>query len=170
MWINILCFLVLIVATVFDLRMYRIPNAWILIGYGIGMIAAILSGGLYGLLQTFLRATIPIFILYILFFIRAMGAGDVKLMSCIAMMCSTQKAVQLIIYSFCIGAVLSVIRLCINGQGVARVFQFFTYIRHCVQAGQIEEYHTIENQQSYLHFSVCILLAYCAITLREVWL
>ena len=170
MWVNIACFLVLIVALVYDIRSYRIPNTWILIGYGIGMMTAILSGGLIGLIQALLRATLPILILYALYVIRVLGAGDVKLLSCISLMCSTQEAIQLIFFSFCIGAVVTVIRLCINGQGVVRLFHFVTYIRYCVQTKQVVPYETFEDASSYLHFSVCILLAYAALTLREVCL
>ncbi|MCR5641257.1 MAG: A24 family peptidase [Lachnospiraceae bacterium] len=162
--------LVLIIAAVYDCKSFRIPNTLILIGYGIGMIAAVVSGGASGLLHAVMRAAIPILGLYFLFYIRALGAGDLKLFSVIAIMCSTEEFMDFIIFSFAIGAAISLIRLFLNGQLIVRFSNFVNYIRACVQEGQVGPYHTFDGAGSYLHFSVSMLLAFCAVTLREVFL
>ena len=166
---HIVAILVLTVAVIYDRKSYRIPNAWILMGFGAGLVLAILRDGSKGFFDGLLRAALPIVALYILFYVRALGAGDIKLLAATATMCSTTKEVwEIILLSFVIGAVIGLIRLLLNGQLFVRISNFVTYILQCVYRRSVEAYGTIAHQDAYLHFSVCILLAYCAITLREV--
>ena len=64
---HIVAILVLTVAVIYDRKSYRIPNAWILMGFGAGLILAILRDGSKGFFDGLLRAAIPIVALYILF-------------------------------------------------------------------------------------------------------
>ncbi len=167
---HIVAILVLTVAVIYDRKSYRIPNAWILMGFGVGLILAILRDGPMGLTYGLLRAAIPIVALYFLFYVRALGAGDIKLLAVMATMCSTTKEVwEIILLSFVIGAIIGLIRLLLNGQLFVRISNFVTYILQCAYSRSVEPYGTIAHQDAYLHFSVCILLAYCVLTLREVF-
>ena len=167
---HIVAILVLTVAVTYDLKSYRIPNALILMGFGVGMVLAILRDGPIGLVHGLHRAAIPIAALYILFYVRALGAGDIKLFAITATICSTNREVwEIILLSFVIGAIIGLIRLLLNGQLFARISNFVTYILQCVQSRSMELYRTVAIQDAYIHFSVCILLAYCTITLREVF-
>ena len=166
---HIVVIIVLTVAVAFDLKSYRIPNAWILVGFGAGLVLAIIREGPMGLFYGLLHAAIPIAALYILFYVRALGAGDMKLFAITATTCSTTQEVwEIILLSFVIGAGIGLARLILNGQLVSRISNFVTYFLQCVQSQSVEPYQTIAPKEAYLHFSVCILLAYAAVTLWEV--
>ena len=166
---HIVAFLVLTVAVGFNWKHYRIPNTLVLIGFGAGLILSVIREGSMGLLHGLLRAAIPVFALYLLFFVRTLGAGDIKLFAVTATMCSTTEEVwKIILLSFVIGAVIGLIRLLLNGQLFVRISNFVTYFLQCVQSQSVEPYQTIAPKEAYLHFSVCILLAYAAVTLWEV--
>ena len=161
--------IVLLIATVYDYREYRIPNALILVGYGVTILSIVLCSGVSGVLPAIVRALIPIGLFYLLFFIRAIGAGDLKLLSLAALACSTEELFDLVVFSFVIGAAISAVRLLTNGQFIVRISSFIQYIQQCIWEGRVKPYHTFEDTASFLHFSLCILLAYCAIFCREVF-
>jgi prepilin peptidase CpaA len=74
---------VLVVATITDLRSRRIPNWLVLPFLGIGFAASVWMHGWHGLLQSFYGAGLGLAIYGVLFFMGGMGAGDVKLAAAI---------------------------------------------------------------------------------------
>lgn len=170
MWVKIPMLFVLAIAAIQDCKNYRISNAWVVVCYGVGMITATLSGGLVGLIHAILRSLLPILVFYILYYIRALGAADLKIFGSAVLVCSAEEMKDLFIYSFAIGAAIAMVRLIHNGQLIVRLSNLKNYARQCLQDGSMDAYETFEDESSYLHFSVSILLAFCVITLREVFL
>ena len=74
-------FLILAVATVTDLLFDKIYNEWILIGAAAGLSYAVWQGGGDGLIRALLSMAVPIVLLYPLFMIGGLGAGDIKLIA-----------------------------------------------------------------------------------------
>ena len=94
-------------AVVQDLRDWRIPNRLIAIGLMQGMIiSAWMHGFGQGLLVSVSGSVIPVLILYVLFLMRALGAGDIKLFAVAGTFVGTD-VVRVMIYSFLAGGVIS---------------------------------------------------------------
>jgi prepilin peptidase CpaA len=72
-----------LVAALFDLRWRRIPNWLNLTGWIFGMILQLYTNGLEGVGQGLLGSLVGLTVYGVLFALRAMGGGDVKLMGAI---------------------------------------------------------------------------------------
>lgn len=72
--------LLLITAAWCDVGSYRIPNRLILIGIAAGLILRLTAHGWDGLLAALLGMCVGVVVLLPMYWLRAMGAGDVKLM------------------------------------------------------------------------------------------
>ena len=73
----------LVCANVCDAKYYRVPNELIGLGYLLGIHIHVMSYGAKGLVIFMVKAVIPILLLYLLYVIDGLGAGDIKLYSVI---------------------------------------------------------------------------------------
>lgn len=136
-------------AVFYDFAGGKIPNRLI----GIGLLAAVsYMLGTRGVLYMFELAAgmaIPIVLLFALFHMRALGGGDLKLLSFLGCFFGL-RIIEVIIYAFLFGACQSLVRLLLN-------HPFF-------QRFHITRKHTI-------HFALAIFLAafYVSLQLPAAW-
>lgn len=136
-----LALLLLGTATVFDLRTGKVPNQLIIAGFVIGAIVQIRSpedGVRYLAI-----ATATVGILYPLFLIKGLGAGDIKLFSALSLYCTPLFLAEVMVYSLFAGAGISAGRLLLSR----------------VRKRDMETH--------YIHYTVCILLAYVVKAVQE---
>ena len=76
-----------------------------------GLAYRIFGEGGAGILTFLIQISIPVILFYLLFQMRALGAGDIKLFSMIGAFISTQELVWVVAASFIIGAVLGLLKL-----------------------------------------------------------
>lgn len=101
-----------------DIRHYRIPNRLVLAGVVIGLLlnAFLPEGngfadplpGALGITKASAGMALGLALLLPLYLLRAMGAGDVKLMAMIGAFLGPQAIVGIVLLTFAIGGVLSV--------------------------------------------------------------
>lgn len=103
--------LLLIFATISDLRTGKIPNSLIAAGYIVGLGMQLVSVGSKELMIAFFRAGWPIIVFYGLFYIRALGAGDIKLLSVTSTFFNFEQMLDIIIFSFLFGAGVCLARI-----------------------------------------------------------
>lgn len=163
----VLLYLILLWATVSDVKTFRIPNQIIWTGYGGGFLYQTARqihlqtdspGGLSGFeIYSCLSGIITVsgylwsgfFILLLLipmFRLRVIGGGDVKLFSVCAVFTGLQGGITIILYSFIFGAVISIFYLAYR--------RFFSRIK----------------KQDKIHFSIPILLGTVAYSLYGGWI
>ena len=105
-----------------DYRSRRIPNALVLGGLAIAFSFHLLAPSGYGIFDRFapgaigfsqaaIGALIAFSVFLVLYLIRAMGAGDAKLMAMFGALFGTEHVFGLIVLVFLCGGVLSIIRL-----------------------------------------------------------
>lgn len=157
----------LILASIYDKRTGKIPNVLILWGYLIGIFFQVLINGPPGVVHFLIKAGMPIIGLYLLFFINALGAGDVKLISVTSVYLDGRFTISLILTSFFIGAGISCLRILKNKDFFDRMHCFTAYIGKSLKTKRILKYSTLNKGSSYIHFSVCILFAYIYLLLRR---
>lgn len=116
-WLSIISLLGL--AVVYDVAQRRIPN-WLvltglLVGAGFSVIEAqaetgySFTGNGIGLVKSLLGALTGLTIMLPLYFLRAMGGGDVKLMAAVGAFLGTMQVVGAALLTFIAGGVLSLI-------------------------------------------------------------
>lgn len=111
-----LLFVILLLAVRADVKTFRIPNRIILTGYGGGILYQVARqmfqpGQIYEVFKYMTAALVLLFLLIPLFKFRVIGGGDVKLFSVCGMYMGFQGGITIVLYSFLIGAVISVFSL-----------------------------------------------------------
>lgn len=101
--------LLLILAVCYDCRDYCIPNWLILAGYGIGFFYQSILSGIYGSIYWLEGIIFPIIVLFIFFYCKMIGAGDIKLFSVIGGMSGVDSIIDVMTVSLFFGGLLSVI-------------------------------------------------------------
>ncbi len=132
---------VLTMAAVTDFQNGKVSNRLIVLGWVAGLWFRILGQGAIGIMQFLVCSSIPVILLYFLFQLRALGAGDIKLFSVVGSFVTLRQLGFIIITSFLAGAVI----------GVGKI------ICRCVSHEQVRRERTL------IHFSIAILIGYLLI-------
>ena len=156
------------VASIFDLREDRIPNALIIIGGLGGPLLGWIISGLAGVVYALISGIIVFAILFPVYLIRGIGAGDVKLMVVLAMYMNMPKGICFMIVSFVLAAAFSLIRLVMKKQLFLRLNRMKGYILDCVQEGRVLPYRSFECDDSYIRLAPFMLMSLILMFLWEV--
>lgn len=155
--------LLLLLSAYADLKTDRIPNGFILLGILIGLCGSLCTG------RTFLgiigSVSLAFLLLYPLYKIGALGAGDVKLFMMIGSFCAAEEFLIILAGAFVIGAVFSLVKLLAEHNGRERLYYLFSYMSDVVRSGHwkiygedlVQDYHTYRRNK--IHFAVPILLS-----------
>ena len=148
-------------AVVTDLRSFRISNCLIVIGFILGLIFQIFTYGVRGAGVFFLNVSIPMILFYLLFLIRVLGAGDVKLFSMIGGIWGVQILCKTIVISFLAGAAMSLCKLLYQRNLISRLLVFREYAYQVLHTGKLSEYpQEVQGKDHVIHFSIAILIGY----------
>ncbi len=132
---------VIVVAMIWDITSRRIPNLLILAGFIVGDVIAAFDGGIAGMLLFLLYAILGMAILFIFFFCRILGGGDVKLYGIIAGYLGMRGFFVVLCGSFVAGAVISLFKLIVNRNMRERLIYFASYVERCYKTRRIAPYY-----------------------------
>lgn len=164
--IYIILGIVLVCAAAADLRTGKIPNRLIVAGFVLGLVCCIWRGitefphigtgeiRLTGILPVLLSGAM----LWLLFRIRALGAGDVKLLAVVACMSGPAVFISVFLFSFMAAAIYACFKLAVHRELVPCLIRFSQYIRDSVTAKQLMPYPRQDKLS--MHFSVTVLAGY----------
>lgn len=165
MKILIVLILLLFFAAAWDFYRGKIPNI------------LIVTGGCYGLIRLFLYQDImvhipgivfPIAVLFPIYKIGVIGAGDIKLFSLLGFYFTFMETIFCIFTAFVIGAVISVISFIRYDNFVERMTYLFSYLKECLTLGHFRYYYldseakhisNIKENQSKIHFAIPIFIS-----------
>lgn len=154
-------------AVVMDIRSSKISNRLILGGLATGFLIRIIECGVRGIGVFLINASIPVILFYLLFLMRALGAGDIKLFSVIGGIWNLKMLFMIIIVSFLAAAGMSFCKMLYHRNLISRLFIFGRYVRETVFLGRLQKYPIeSEGKQHIIHFSIAIFIGF--ITVLEV--
>ena len=154
--------MLLAAAVITDMKEGRISNRLICLGIVTGFFVQIWESGYRGLILSVLQIFFPVIILFLLFLMHALGAGDIKLFSVIGSIWNLKVLCYCMLFSFVTGAIISLVKLLYQKNLFARLIYFFKYIVRCLGAKRILIYREqSEGNQNIIHFSVAILAGFC---------
>lgn len=134
--ILLLCALALaLAAAVVDVRRQRIPNWLTYPGIILGMVFRSVFFGWKGLLSSLAGCAIAGGIVLVFYMVRAMGAGDVKLLAAIGSMVGTQHAFVVLIATAIAGGVLALAVALRSGQLGSTMRNTFALMRFHFSSG-----------------------------------
>lgn len=97
------------VATVTDLRSFRIHNLLTLPLFGAGLLFHGLTGGGEGLVNSLFGALFGFAVPFLFFLMGGMGAGDVKLMACVGAWLGMPLTYYVVVASACAGGIYAAV-------------------------------------------------------------
>lgn len=156
-----------LLAMIQDIRTFRISNRLILYGIASGFFIHLLQFNLLSILSWFSGLLVPIILLFPLFYIRALGAGDIKLFSVIACFIGPSSCFPIILLSFFSCAFLSLIRLLRKGILISRYHWLFGYILCSLHRKRLVPYSSMQGKENLIHFSIPIFLSLIILFIRR---
>lgn len=101
----------LLAAVYFDIRTFRIPNRLILFGICMGVFYRGLSPGEHSVFYYLLSMAGMFIMLIPVYRLRAIGGGDIKLLSVCALFTGWESGLSISVYAFFFGGIISIIYL-----------------------------------------------------------
>ncbi len=155
----------LIAAAGTDMAGRRVPNGLIVLGMITGVYlaaAGFFEGDPAKLLWRFLW---PILLLYPLYLIGGIGAGDVKLMGCLSLYLPPAEILWILTGAFLLGGIAGAVSLVKAGRLSCRCKAFLAHLFHCLSVKRISAYYPEEGTK--LHFAVCIFCSAVLCFMKE---
>ncbi len=144
-----------------DIRSFQISNRLIVSGILIGCFFQIQELGVKGAGVFLISVSVPVILFYLLFLMRALGAGDIKLFSMIGGIWGFQLLIITIVLSFLVGAGISLCKLLYHRNLISRLWVFKGYICQVMLTGRILKYPKESQEENHvIHFSIAILIGY----------
>ncbi len=157
----VLSLLLLGAAAVMDIRSSKISNRLILGGWAAGLAMQVARLGLPGVGVFIRNASVPVILFYLLFLMRALGAGDIKLFSVIGGIWDLRMLFATILASFFVAAGMSLAKMLYHGNLISRLCVFASYARQTFVNGRLSKYPIgPEGKQHIIHFSIAILIGF----------
>lgn len=150
--------IVLVFAAIWDVRKGKIPNLLTGAGIVVGMAYRIWQTGISGILEGTLQMLIPVALLYLMFRIHALGAGDIKLFMAIACMSGQSVFISIFLSSFVAAAIYAIIKLAVCKELIPSLLRFSQYVCQSVVSGRLMPYPQRDRQV--MHFAVSVLAGY----------
>ena len=157
--------LLLFIAAALDFYCGKIPNILILIGCCYGGIRFLIYGDMLSHVPGII---FPIIILFPLFKIGVMGAGDIKLFSLLGFYFTFMESIFCIFTAFVLGAVVSGLSFVRHDNFVERMTYLFSYLKECLTLGHFRYYYldskgkrisNSKENQSKIHLAIPILIS-----------
>ena len=150
--------LLVLLALICDIRTYKIKNQIVFPFVILGIITNAVSDGLNGIIFSLVGLCTPIIVLILLFMLRMLGAGDVKLFAAIGAIMGAKFALYTIVYSFLAGGVIALFILIFNKNGMKRLLYLLNYIRNCILSFSLLPYGKFDknNKGTYFRFAYAI--------------
>lgn len=154
----ILLGLLLVLAVISDIKTRKIKNIIVYPFILIGLIIGLCESGIKGILEASWGMLIPIFLLFPLFLLRMLGAGDIKCFSAVGAIMGGRFAFDSIIFSFLAGGVFALIIMIVNKNAVQRFKHFISYLKSCLLTFSVSEYDDFKTGKGVFRFSFAIVL------------
>lgn len=154
----IILFILLIIATIKDVKMYQVPNTIIALGLISGLICNLINFGMEGITVWCLGIITPLILLIVFFALRMIGAGDVKLFMVIGGFIGYILVLKSIFIALILGAIMSVIKIYKNKNFFIRMKYLKEYLFNIIKTKKIKVYYNLKKDgyQSVIPFTVAI--------------
>jgi len=155
----------LLLALISDLKTYRIKNS---ITYGfmfVGLTANLAIEGFEGLVFSLQGIMLPAACLIVLYMMRVVGAGDVKLLSAVGAVMGAGFALYATAYSFICGGFIASAVILLSRNGKERFRYLITYIKSCLLSMELLKYADFQDKQKTgkFHFSIAVVSGTAAV-------
>jgi prepilin peptidase CpaA len=151
--------ILLILALISDIKTFKIKNHITTTFTALGIITNTINGGFEGLKASLLGFCTPVMLLFILYVLKMLGAGDIKLFGAIGSIMGYKFATCSVLYSFILGGFIGIGFLIVRENAPDRLKYFFSYTKSCVLSHSLLEYSDFKsnNTKDRFRFSYAIV-------------
>lgn len=151
-----------------DCYNYKVNNKLLLTGTILAFVFQIYEQGGTGLISFSVGYLVPFLLLLLLFLCHMLGAGDIKVFCMLGGFYGWQVSVTCIIYSFIVGAVISIISIIIHPKLLLRFQYFVNYVYTCFIVKKVKPYLSSDTEKpAILHFTICIAIGFVVFIIRQ---
>ena len=155
----------LLFATISDMSRYRIKNSIVITFIIIGLTTNIIINT-NNILDYLVATILPIVALFILFALKMLGAGDIKLFCAIGSIVGTFNVAYCIIYSFLAGGAIALVVIIKNRSALISFRNISTYFKCCILTQSLLPYkNDASDTNGCFHFSIAIVCGTMLMTL-----
>lgn len=147
-------FVLLLIACGYDYRCRRIPNKLLAVMLIICLGRSLWYAGFVSMARSLMGMAAVVLVLYPLFKIGTLGAGDVKLFGVCVGFLPTDKIFLFVFFSMLIAAIFSIIRFIKDHNGRERLQYLWQYLADVAQSGKWRLY--IENETERRAAGICL--------------
>lgn len=163
-------------STIVDFKVERIPNLFIILGIVSGIFFKIFESNDSSWQSFAIGILIPLVSLFPLFVIRAIGAGDIKLLLVTGVYLGARGSFYVICFSIIIGAFIALMKIMKNGLAKERFMYLFDFVNSCpnISFNEIKNINYIGDKSRLsrgikMHFSLPVLLATIFVLWRKIY-
>lgn len=128
-YIVLIC--LLFVSVLNDLKASKICNIYLFFGVLIGLVLNVSFYGFVGLKNSIIGMTLPIFLLGIFFYVRLIGAGDIKLFCAIGTLLGGEFVMYSMAYTFIFAGIFAFICLARRSEIKSTFHAFYQGLKMC---------------------------------------
>lgn len=139
--------ILLCLSLISDIKTYKIKNKLVFTFMTMGIAINTMIGGLEGLKFSLLGLATPIFVLFILYVLRMLGAGDIKLFAAIGSIMGLQFVTSSMIYSFISGGAIGVIVILSRKNAFERFKYLWLYLKNIFLSKSIQPYTDFNDKE-----------------------
>lgn len=150
--------LLLILVLISDIRTRKIKNLIVFPFMLIGLLISLCDSGMPGIIKASWGIVFPVLILFPLFLLKMLGAGDIKCFCAIGAIMGDSFVTNSIIYSFVTGGVLALIIMIVNKNAVKRFRHLIVYLKTCFLTFSFSQYDNFNTSNGVFRFSYAIIL------------
>ncbi len=166
-----LLFCFLVTAAMQDVLAGRVANRLIASGLVTGLVFQVTEHGVYGIYYFLGNISVPVVLFYLLFQMRALGAGDIKLFSMTGGILTIGELCGCMVYTFLAAGLAAALLLAFDRDRRQRLQKGVRYLAGIVRTGKITPYRKEQKPgQQRFAFAVFVLFgAYAALSFPIVW-
>ncbi|WP_105619046.1 prepilin peptidase [Vallitalea okinawensis] len=143
---------ILALSAITDYKEYKVKNKYLLLTVLIACIYHGTTTGLQGSIKTFFNVFIPIIILFPLFMLKMLPAGDIKLFGTIAAIMGTVFTINAFILTIFIAGIGAIILMFVHNNFFERMTYLGRYIYSSLILKKILPYNNYSNINPSYHF------------------
>ena len=142
-----------------DLRARRVPNIWLALHAVFALLLRVGRGEVQPIPAALTAAVIPFLLLFPLFLIRAVGAGDIKLLMVIGLYIGRPAVLHCLLWSFLFAGVFALPVLFFPARRRARFSYLFSYFRSYLKSGRRRPYIPDPASPDTVHMTIPVLMS-----------
>ena len=150
-----------LIAVGMDLKKMKISNRLILLGIIFSLVKRFFCEGIVGLVTGIILIFFPVILLYLLFLVGALGAGDIKLFSLIGGFIQIKELMWCIVFAFIFATIFSLGKMLYYRVFFSSIQNVIRYVVG-VFRGCRAPYQSLYSDKGKIHFSIAILLGLMA--------